>query len=137
MTNNSPALTAFFHDFERNSSSGDPTSIAALFADTFLAAGPEGSHAITAPQFAVIVQKRRQLFRGKGHRSTHLISVAERPLGERYLMADTVWSMIFDRPAGNSQEVTAESTFILDTASQPWKIVFYLAHHNPLEMLSD
>ncbi len=46
------ALDQFLLTYERNAASGDPEAVAAQFADSFIAGGPEGSAMIPAKLFA-------------------------------------------------------------------------------------
>jgi len=125
----------FFDLFERHSDSGDAAASAAQFADVFMAAGPHGAQCVRAADFALALPKRVQLFRSLGCRKTSLASFRETRLDGRFVMAETQWSMTFESAAGDRKEAMADSMFIIDTAMDPYRIVFYLAHQDHMALL--
>ncbi|HEY1987190.1 MAG TPA: hypothetical protein VGG85_17375 [Terracidiphilus sp.] len=117
----------FFRAFEANTSSIDK------FADVFMAAGPQGTQAVKASEFAVILPRRKQMFDAWGCRSTALASLKETPLDARYVLAATQWRMSFARDNDAAQDVVVDSVFIHDTVAD--KIVFYLASQDIAQVL--
>ena len=130
-------IARFFESFARQSNSIDTQSQVAQFADTFLAAGPQGAKCVRATDFAVALPKRKQLFDSLGCQSTTLISLEETSLDARYVLARTRWQMTFSRPNGEPEQVMADSTFIVDTAADEFRIVLYLANQDILQVLKD
>jgi hypothetical protein len=138
MTSPSTPIARFLETFQHASST--PGASAALFADTFLAAGPDGAKAVPAAAFGPVLEKRKQMFEQAGSRSTELISLEEIPLDARYAFARTRWRMTFvrDREAetgnpSNGQSLTVDSTFLIDLEAQ--RILVYLAHQDILAIL--
>ncbi len=131
------ALEGFFRDFEQNSSSADIPAMVAQFADVFFAAGPQGAQAVCASDFALALPRRKQLFDSLGCRSTALAALHLIPLDARYAMAKTQWRMVFGHPRGGTEEVMADSTFIVDTAGDVYRIVFYLASQDIAAVLKE
>lgn len=130
------AITRFFRQFERNSDSGEISSLAHQFADTFMVAGPQGAQCVRAADFALALPRRKQFFDSLGCRSTSLVSVEEHQLDSRFVTARTRWRWVFLQ-SGEEKEALADSTFIVDTSAQNLKIVFYLAHQDTMIMLKE
>lgn len=127
-------ITRFFREFERHSDLGDVSSLVPLFAETFVVAGPQGAQCIRASDFALALPKRIELFDRLGCRSTSLVSLDEQQLDPKFTLTRTRWRMTFLQN-GEEKEVLAESTFIVDTGADEFKIVFYLAHLDHVAML--
>lgn len=129
-------IARFFDSFAQQSN-GDNIEAPAQFADTFLAAGPQGAKCVSSTDFALAIPKRKQIFASLGCQSTKLVSLEETQLDDRYVLAKTRWQMIFSRPNSEPEKVLADSTFIVDTASAEPKIILYLAHQDIFEVLRD
>ncbi len=135
MPANQPTLQAFFHDFQQRNASGDVAAIVAQFAETFLAAGPQGSNCVKATDFALALPKRKALFDSMGHTSTELLSLDETPLSSRYVLARTCWRMTFQPTGSDPTNLEVESIFLVDIGSQPPRIALYLACQDIFELL--
>jgi hypothetical protein len=138
----SQAMERFFRTFEANASTHNPDGQASQFADVFLAAGPQGTQPVRAADFALALPKRKQLFDRMGCRSTQLVSLTEKRLDTRYVLAQTVWKMTFQRPDLAPQDLLVESSYIIDTggegaSGEDAKIVFYLAHQDIMQIVRD
>lgn len=136
MTLSDSPVALFLRGFERVSESNDIPAMVALFGETFLAAGPLGACCVRSSDFAAALPKRKQLFASLGHSSTALISVDETPLDARYVLARTQWEFIFGKN-GNPQEVVVNSTFIVDTGGEEFKIVVYLTNRDAVRVLQE
>lgn len=122
----------FLETFQHANALGSASS-AALFADTFLAGGPDGAKPVSAAAFAPALDKRKQLFDSLGSRPAELVSVDEILLDTRYTLARTCWRMAFLRPDHPAEEVFVNSTFLLDLETQ--RILVYLAHQDIFDVL--
>jgi hypothetical protein len=136
MTLSGSPVALFLRGFERVSESNDIPAVVALFGETFLAAGPLGPCCVRSSDFALALPKRKQIFQSLGHSSTALISVDETPLDARYVLARTQWKFTF-RKNGNRQEVVVNSTFIIDTGGEEFKIVVYLTNRDAVQVLEE
>ena len=130
-------IEQFFRDFEANDNAEHIDAIVAQFADTFLFAGPDGSQAVRTHDFARALPKRKQFFKQLGCISTELQSVAPVKLGERYVLASTRWRMLFQQESKPEEQITVESTFLVDMGGPVAKIVFYLPHHDVMALLQE
>jgi hypothetical protein len=119
----SDEIREFFETFEQTNAGGDIDRMVALFADPFTSADATGVRVVHAGQFRAALPKRKQLFRAIGCTSTKLVSVEETPLGDRYVMARTVWRWEFPKPA---EPIVLPSTCIIRTSGETPQIVFYL-----------
>ena len=126
-------MAEFMESFERSRAAGDEGA-AGLYAETFLAGGPDGARCIRAEDFMKALPKRKEMFERAGCRRTELAGVTEMPLGERYAMAQTKWRMSFERDGGREDVVEVESTFVVDFGGERPRIIAYLAHQDALKM---
>jgi len=133
----SSPIARFFDAFARQSSSTDVQAQTAQFADAFFAAGPQGGKCVCTADFAPALLKRKQLFDSLGCQSNALVSLEETALDARYVLVRTRWQMTFSRSSADPEQVFADSTFIIDTGSQEFKIVLYLAHQDIMQVLKE
>jgi len=135
-------IRQFLQAFAADSASDNLTASLAHFADTFLAAGPDGAQPVRAADFALVLPRRKQLFDSCGHQSTELLSITPTPIGDRYVLAHTEWRMRFERPDLPRYDPVVHSTFLVDTrvaGSHPssFRILLYLAHQDILANLRE
>jgi hypothetical protein len=131
------ALDQFMTTYERNTASDDPADVVAQFADTFLAAGPDGSVLVSTTAFAQKLPMRKQHFENAGLRSTQLIARRDTLIGERYVLVDTQWQMDF-APAGKpAVTLTPQSSFLIDMGTPEPKILAYLSHQDIFKLIVD
>ena len=133
----SEAIERFFRIFESNASSDNVDAAVSQFTDVFMAASPQGTQSVRASDFALALPKKKQLFDRLGCRSTALVSLRETRLDGRYVLASTQWRMTFERGQGEAQDVVAGSVYIVDTGGEAFKIVFYLANQDIMQVLKD
>ena len=133
----SEAIERFFQTFEANASSHEIEAQVSQFADVFMAANPAGTQAVRARDFAMALPRRKQFFDQLGCRSTELISLREQRLDGRYIMASTQWKLTFVQAENRTQDVVAESIYILDTGGDTPKVVFYLANQDLMQILKE
>ena len=131
------AIEAFFRTFEYNTNHGDTAALVSPFAAVFLAAGPQGSSCVRKEDFALVLPKRKQLFNSLGCGSTELVRLRAKQLDSRFSMARTQWKMIFANGVSAAREILVESTYIVDTGSDPFQIVAYLAHQDIMAVLKE
>jgi hypothetical protein len=136
MTLSDSPVALFLRGYERVSESNDIPAMVAQFGETFLAAGPLGACCVRSSDFALALPKRKQLFQSLGHSSTALISVDETPLDARYVLARTQWRFTFGKN-GKRLEVVVDSTFLIDTGGDEFKIVVYLTNRDAVQILHE
>ena len=131
------AIEQFFRTFESNASSHDTAAQVSHFADIFMAATPQGTQSVQVNDFALALPKKKALFDKLGCRSTVLVSLRQTRLDARYVMAATQWRMTFVQDHSAPQDVIADSVYIVDTGTDPFKIVFYLASQDLMQILRE
>jgi hypothetical protein len=129
------ALTHFLRSFERNSNSENSSEAVTQFADVFLVAAPEGVTCVRSVDFASAMPKRKLLFDQYGWQSTELMDVRESWLDARYALVSTRWRFSFRNSVGELEPIEANSTYLIDTGTERFQIVFYLPHQNIIEVL--
>jgi predicted DsbA family dithiol-disulfide isomerase len=135
MTQDGGELERFFREYERYANLGDAEGTASLFAEVFLAADPAGARAVSAAQLGAGVSQRKKLLESLGSRSTELISLEQRTLDDRYVLATTKWKVGFDRE--EMKELMLESSFVVHRSEAGPRIVFYLAHQSLMDVLKE
>jgi len=135
MENVSTQVEAFIRRFETNNRRIDFSETVSQFADTFMAAGPLGAQCVRASDFALALPKRKQLFESYGCEPMQLVSMDAHALSDRYAIAHTRWKINFS--INDSKAIVVETTFIVNTAEQPFRIVLYLAHQDILAILKE
>jgi len=103
------------------------------FAEVFMAADSEGGRVVSAAVLTKAVAVKRKMLEGAGKYRTKLVSLEERPLGDRYVLVETEWVMEFE----TGEKVGLRSTFILFRGEGGLKIVFYLAHQDLVGVLRE
>jgi hypothetical protein len=130
------AIHDFLRAFEHTDNHREVAPLVSQFADMFLVAGPDGSRAVKASDFAMMLPKRQQMFEQMGHRSTKLDSAVVTELDGRYVMAETKWRMTFAHGEGQLSDVLLGSTYVLD-AKDVMKILFYVTHQDITTVLRE
>ncbi|HEX3891671.1 MAG TPA: hypothetical protein VHW46_03785 [Terracidiphilus sp.] len=137
MNNTRKTVEDFLRRFEHNNSQSDFSAAVAQFADTFVAAGPQGAQCVKASDFALALPKRKQLFESFGCDSMQLVSVDAQELGGHYAMAYTRWKLKFTEAEMSSPDLFVDSTFVVDTRAERFRIVLYLAHQDVMALLKE
>src|SRR5256884_255259 len=110
-------IVAFFRRFEESSAAGDVDALVALYAPSFLMAGPSGTQVVKASDLAQAIPRRKQMFAAAGCTATTLQSVVDTPLDSRYSLVRTEWQWTFARAGAAPTEITLPSTFIVERAA--------------------
>ncbi len=135
--NSSPsAMETFFRNHERNSKSGAIELLVSQYADVFMVAAPQGAQVVQANAFALALPNRKKRFEEMGCQSTKLVSLRETALNGQYMMVETRWRMTFASTGQSTEEISADSTFIVYTGGEEPKIVLYLPHGDVLATLA-
>jgi len=131
------ALDQFLVSYERNAASGHPEAVAAQFADSFIAGGPEGSAIIPGKIFAQKLPQRKELFQRAGHRSSQLVARRDIPIGDRYVVVDTRWKMDFAPDGKPGTSLNVGSAFLIDMGDSEPKILAYLAYQDIFRLMQE
>ncbi len=129
------ALQHFLSAYAQHTAAGNIPALVAQFADTFLVAGPTGSQCVRSADFARALPRRAELFASLGCQPAELISTEESALDARYALVRTTWRFTFTRPQNATETIDSESIFLIDTGSDPFRILLYLTPHDIMETL--
>jgi hypothetical protein len=132
------AIGRFFQLYAQKSSEDDIPALVSQFADPFVSADPHGTRCVHVDEFAAALPKRKVLFDRLGCEPAVLVSLHETRLDARYVLAKTTWRFEFERAnPGKTEEVLADSTFLIDTGQEDFKIALYMAHQDIMQVLRD
>lgn len=136
MNQNETAIGRFFQLYVQKSSVDDIPALVSQFSDPFLSADPHGMHCVRVDDFAAALPKRKLLFDRLGCKPAVLVSLHETQLDARYVIAKATWRFDFARAnSPEPEQVLADSTFLIDTGGEEFKIVMYMAHQGIMQVL--
>ena len=121
-------MEAFFKTFEQLSAESNAADLAGLYAPSFLLAGPSGSQLVRAADLQQAISKRKDLFKTLGCTSTHLETLQETSLDDRYSLVRTEWHWRFERSSEALVEFTLPSSYVIERSPDRWQIVAYIPH---------
>jgi hypothetical protein len=135
-----PAHTAnrveeFFRSLERETAEGNFGAMAERYAENFMAASPGGAKIAPRSVFVDGLPQRKAMFDKLGAMPAKLVSLETSELDARYTLAKGRWLIAFARPGSAPQEVLADSTYIVDTGEEPFRIILYLASQDLPKLL--
>ena len=138
MIDHQTAIGRFFQLFVQKSGEENTPAQVSLFADPFISADPHGARCVRLADFAAALPKRRMLFDRLGCKPAVLVNLNETRLDARYVLAKTKWRFEFARTNPEEAEhVLADSTYLVDTGNEEFKIVMYMAHQDIMQVLRD
>jgi len=138
MIQSETAVGRFFQSYAQKSSEDDIPTLVLQFTDPFVSADPHGTRCVRVDDFAAALPKRKLLFDRLGCKPAVLVNLQETQLDARYVLARTTWH--FDFARANSEEaeqVLVDSTFLIDTGRDEFKIAMYMAHQDIMQVLRD
>ena len=120
-------IESFFRTFEQLNAESNAADLAGLYAPSFLLAGPGGSQLVRAADLEQAIPKRKDLFKTLGCTSTHLATLQETVLDDRYSLVRAEWHWRFER-SSEVVEFTLPSSYVIERAPDHWQIVAYIPH---------
>jgi len=117
-------LRSFFERFQ--SLSADADALAAMYAATFIMAGPSGAQMVPSSALLGAIPKRKQLIDSAGHRQTTLVGFEEQTLTDRYSLVRAEWRWEFEPMQGPPVDLTLPATFIVDRGGEQPRIILYM-----------
>ena len=131
-------IARFFELYARKTREDNVPALVSQFTDPFFSADPHGTRCVRVEDFAAALPKRKLLFDRLGCKPAALVSLHETQLDARYVLAKTTWRFDFAREnSGELEQVLADSTFLVDTGQEEFKIVMYMAHQDVMQVLRD
>jgi hypothetical protein len=112
---NQSELTRFFETYAAFSQSDDPKQLAALYAPTFIVAGPQGSHAFANDErFLDWLRQVRAANLEHGMRALAPAAVDSRALSPAHVLATVTWSARFAKTG--ERPIDFRIAYLLETA---------------------
>lgn len=128
----SAEVRAFFDRFEQASDSLDVDTIAALFAEVFMSADPNGVTVVPRDAFVAALPQRQKLFDRMGASAIRLTALTENRLDEHHVLVHTQWAADLRDPSQAPLELS--SSFLLRQDGESLTVVFYLNHQDILAL---
>src|SRR4030095_16437784 len=97
--------------------------------------GPKWCWLVRAADLQQAILKRKDLFKTLGCTSTHLATLEETVLDDRYSLVRTEWHWRFERSFEALVEFTLPSSYVIERAADRWQIVAYIPHADIMEKL--
>lgn len=109
-------------------------TIAAFYADSFIAAGPKGSMAFrNDEQFIQWLQQMQSFNRSHGMERMQVMEMAETPISNEYRMATVTWGAVFSKTG--STPVSFRISYFVATAAETPRIIMYISHEDQEEVM--
>ena len=138
MINHETAASRFLQLYAQRTSEDDISALVSLFADPFFSVDPNGTRCLRVDDFAAALPKKKLLFDRLGCKPAVLTSLQETQLDARYVLARTTWRFEFALAnTEETEEILADSTFLIDTGKDDFKIALYMAHQDIMQVLRD
>jgi len=129
MTSDPSDLLPFFEGYARASLHGEPSELAAVYAPTFLAAGPKGSAAFANDaKLLEWLGQVRDFNRASGMRSMRPTRVEAQPLSAAHALATVQWSARFDKTG--DREIAFQIAYLVERSADTWKILAYVSQED-------
>lgn len=122
----STSVEEFFRSLEQETAEGNFAAMAERFAENFIAASPNGAKIASRSIFVGSMPQRKEMFDKLGAKPARLRSLETTPIDARYTLAKGRWLLEFAREGHSPQEMFADSTYVVDTGEEPYRIILYL-----------
>jgi len=128
----------FFTAYEHAVNSFDADLLSAQFVESFMGADPNGVFCHRNDQsLHEAVAQRRDMYEQMGFRFAEILSIAETPIDEHYMMAKVHWRMVFEKIKGQPREFKFFITYFLFEAPEGLRIVFFIAREDEQKVLRE
>lgn len=124
----SERVKKFFDEYESRLSRFDVAAIAALYGDSFLFAGPQGTQAVRKDDFVKVLPKRQAFFRSVGLQSSTVVALEEAGFDARCVLVNARWRLQFGSTQTPTSALDVCATYLLQQQPDGLRIVFQLDH---------
>jgi hypothetical protein len=119
-------LRVFFERYAQASQKEGPEALAAMYAETFIVGGPQGSMSFANDaRFLVWLKQVHDFNLEHGMLSLEVVLVRGTVLSPLHTMATVKWGARF-RKTGN-QRTEFQISYLLEKAAESWKILSYIS----------
>jgi hypothetical protein len=130
-------LRSFFERFQSLGAGSNDESLAAMYAESVMIAGPAGAQVVSAADLQRAIPKRRQLLESAGYQNTALVEFEETALTGRYAIVRAHFRWRFQAATSEPIAVTLPSTFIVDRGGESPRIVLYMNEQDVVGVLRE
>lgn len=124
-------IKRFLEQYEKANASSDFATIGSLYADTFMFGGVNGAKAVKKEDFLKVLPKMTAHFTSIGLSQTQLQTVEASSIDDKYFLAKTRWKATIRNSRGDSKQVDAFATYVLERKEDDaLSIVFQIDHQD-------
>ncbi|QJB30574.1 hypothetical protein HF324_04070 [Chitinophaga oryzae] len=121
-------LKAFFERYAAANNNNDLNSIAGFYAESFIAAAPQGNGAFkNDDSFIRWLEQVEQFNRQTGMRHLQVVNIKEMPISTGYTQATVTWGAKFEKTG--DELITFDISYFLYLTGGP-KIIMYISHED-------
>ncbi len=126
-------LQRFFTEFERAIGENDFEKLGALYADSFISAGPSGSAIRTRTDLLAQARNASTFYEGVGQTSLKILSMQQTSITGCYSLIKVSWGATF-RATGD-RIVEFEDSYVVQAIEGTPKIIALIAHQDERAVL--
>jgi hypothetical protein len=120
------SLDQFFSRYTELSMGPQPEALATLYAKTFIAGGPQGSHAYTNDdRFIEWLRQMADFNRQHGMRALTAVSIRDVTLSPLHALATVTWGARFEKTG--DRVIQFEISYLLEKAADAWHVLAYIS----------
>ena len=108
-----PVVQEFFDRYARGRSVLDIDLIASQYPDSFMTAGPKGTHVAEKAAVIAAFPRGQEFLKAVGYKSTTVAALEETRLDPHYVLARVQFLWRFEKASAQPIDVEVDSTFIL------------------------
>ncbi|MGZ4908023.1 MAG: nuclear transport factor 2 family protein [Halobacteriota archaeon] len=126
-------LQRFFTEFERVIGEHDFEKLGALYADSFISAGPSGNAIRTRADLLAQARNASTFYESVGQTSLKILSMQQTPITECYSLVKVSWGATF-RATGD-RVVEFVDSYVVQVIEEAPKIIALIAHQDERAVL--
>jgi hypothetical protein len=121
------SLRAFFDQYAGANHQMNASTVAAFYADNFIAAGPKGNMAFQNDEkFLQWLNQLKDFNQQTGMSNMHIVQFQESAISENYRMVNIEWGVTF--PKTGEELITFNISYFVDVTKQMPRIIMYISH---------
>ena len=125
-------LEKLFNQYEKAFDKLDLNTIASLYADTALSAGPKGTIAAGKKDYEEKAEDAANFYRSVGHKSAEIISKQFVPISDQYTMVVVHWAVTFENI---NDPAEFDISYIIQHTDKDPKIILFITHQDEEEYM--
>jgi hypothetical protein len=126
-------LETLFADYGKSFSALEMRRVAALYSETFIAAGPRGIISQGRGEFLANADKAAEFYRRVGQQSAEMKSAKETWFGDKYVMVTIHWAARF---RSLPEPVEFDVSYLVQLTDETPKIILFISHEDEQEAMA-